>query len=62
MAKDIRGQELKVGQLVARALTRGRSAHLEVVEVTRISPVTDEVYLDDRKVPIYYTDRLVILS
>jgi hypothetical protein len=61
MAKDIRGQELKVGQLVARAYSRGRSPALEIVEVTRVSPLNDEVYLDDRKIPVIYTDRMVII-
>jgi predicted component of type VI protein secretion system len=58
---DFLGNEIRVGQKVARAKSWGRSAVLEVVEVTKIHD-DGVVYLDNRKIPVIYTDRLIILK
>lgn len=58
--KDAVGVTMRVGDRVARAYTSGRSAQLEIVNITRIDE--NGVFLDGRKVPIRYGDRCVILT
>lgn len=60
MIKDRMGRELRVGDVVARAVTRGRGADLKVQRVTRIED--GKVYLDNSKVALNYPGRIVILT
>ena len=57
---DMRGQSFKVGDKVARWITSGRAANLEVSEVTRIE--NEKLYLADSKVAIRYPGRLLNVS
>lgn len=58
--KDFLGRELKVGQRVAKATAFGRSACIEVKEVSRVEGIN--VYLNGWHQPVMYTGRLVILD
>lgn len=58
--KDHRGQELKVGDIVAKACMVGRSAGLQIREVTKIDD-NGGIYLNDSKVVCWYSGRLVKL-
>lgn len=58
--KDKLGYAFHVGCKVARAVIRGQGPKLEICEVTRIDD--GKVYLDNSKVPIIYTDRLLIIE
>ena len=52
-------REIKVGHVVVKPAMSGRSA---IPEVRRVKRITDgKIYLDESKVPINYSGRLVII-
>lgn len=57
---DMFGQSFKVGDKVARGIVSGRSANIEIADVTRIED--GKIYLSDSKVAIRFPGRLLIIT
>ena len=57
---DMKGFAFNVGCKVARAVVNGQNPALLIQEVTKIDK--GRIYLDNSKVPIRYTDRLLIIE
>lgn len=57
---DALGEEIKVGDKVARAITSGRAVNLEFTEVREIKD--GRVYLAGSKVPINFPSRLLVIN
>lgn len=60
MAQDVRGTEIKVGDKVVRAASRGHRTYLEFRMVTKVEGAV--VYLDNNYVPIKRTDALLVVD
>jgi hypothetical protein len=58
--RDHFGRPLQIGQTVVKPTMSGRSAVPEIRTVAQFK--NGKVYLDDSKVPINYSGRLVILE
>lgn len=58
--KDVRGDDLKVDQTVARAVRSGNSAWLRIQKVTRVED--GKVYLDGSNVALQLPGNCVILE
>lgn len=55
--RDKRGQQIKLYDVVVRAV--GRTADLQICKVTKIDGL--KVYLDNSKQALIYNDRIVVL-
>ena len=58
--KDMRGRQINVGDIVAKAEVLGRSGDLRIAECTRIE--NGKMYLDNSKVAINFPSRLLVIN